>query len=206
VTLLLVSANGRSKALAYVIGALLGPLLAGTALLSLAGKVAPSQADKGPLPLGSALQLVIGLLFLALAYRSWHQRTARKAETPPLPEWMAMLDRISVAAALGLGALMTVIGVKNLLMLTGVVVVINDAALSFGQQELVLAVFVLISTIPVAAPLIAAHYLGPRADNTLDDWKAWLVQNSSLIMLGFFLLFGGYFLIQGLGGLLGEGP
>jgi hypothetical protein len=203
VILLLVSAHGRSKARAYIIGALLGPLIAGTALLSLADTVAPAQAAGGPVPLGSALQLVIGLTFLTLAYRSWHQRTARKAEAATPPGWMRALDRIGVIGALGLGAAMTVIGVKNLLMLTGLVVALGDADLPFVQREIVLTLFVLISTIPVAAPLVAARFLGPHADDTLGTWKAWLVRNTALVSLGLFLFVGTYFLIRGLGGLLG---
>src|SRR5947207_9162022 len=88
VILLLASAHGRGKAHAYVIGALLGPLVAGTALLSLVDSVARPQSDDGLVSLGNGLQLVLGLTFLALAYRSWYQRTAREAVTPALPVWM----------------------------------------------------------------------------------------------------------------------
>ena len=67
VILLLVSAHGRGKAVAYLTGAALGPLVAGTVLLALADSVARSQSDDALLSLSSALQVVIGLTFLTLA-------------------------------------------------------------------------------------------------------------------------------------------
>lgn len=203
VILLLVGAQGRGKACAYVVGALLGPLVAGTVLLPLAGTVSPHESGDGPTPFGSALRLIIGLAFLVLAFHSWHQHTATKTAPPALPGWMQALSRIGTLGALGLGATMTVFGIKNLLLLTGLVAAISEDNLGFGQSEIVLIGFVLISTIPVAAPLVAAHLLGPRADSVLGAWKAWLARNSALVTFGLFLCLGAYFTLRGFGGLLG---
>ena len=205
VILLLVSAHGRGKALAYVIGALLGPLIAGFLLLPLVGTVVPPHDDDGPSPFGSALQLVIGLTFVFLAIRGWRRRTAKDLADATPPGWMRALDRVSVGGALVLGAVMTVFGVKNLLMLTGLVVVIGETDLDIVQVTIVLVAFVLLSTLPIATPLIAAKFLGPRADVVLSAWKAWLVRDTDLIMLGFLGVIGGYFTYQGVVGLVATG-
>jgi hypothetical protein len=202
VILLLVSAHGSGKALAYVVGALLGPLIAGTLLLPLVGTVAPPQSGGGTTVFGSTLELVIGLASLILVFRGWFKRADRPSEASSLPGWMRTLDHISVIGALALGAVMTVMGVKNLLMLTGVVVAIGEADIDPGQREIVLSGFVLISTIPIAAPLVAVRLLGAHAEETLGAWKAWLVRNSVLVTLGIFLFLGMYFTIRGLVGLV----
>jgi Sap, sulfolipid-1-addressing protein len=202
VILLLVSAHGHGKAIAYLTGAFVGPLIAGLFLIPLVGTVVPSADDGDPTPLSSAVHLVIGLLFLFLAYRGWHRRSAKKSADGKLPGWMRVLDGIGTGGAFGLGAAMTVFGVKNLLMLTGLVAVISEFTLSPVQQISVLIGFVLISTLPVATPLIAATYLGPRADAVLGAWKEWLVQNSDLILVGFSLILGVLFTLQGAIGLV----
>src|SRR5262245_35743224 len=141
VILLLVSTHGHRKALAYVIGALVGPLVVGTVLLMFADAVAPAPSGESPLSLGTALQLLIGLTCLALAYRGWRHHTVKNVDSAATPGWMRMLDGVNIVGALGLGAAMTVVGVKNLLMLTGLVVVLNDSGIGFIEREIVLTIF-----------------------------------------------------------------
>src|SRR5690349_14913840 len=129
VILLLVSANGYGKAVAYLIGAFVGPLVAGLLLIPLIGTVVPPNDDSDPTPLSSVVHLVVGLTFLFLAYRGWRRRTVKKSPDGKLPGWMRVLDGIGTGGAFALGAAMTVFGVKNLLMLTGLVAVIGEFAL-----------------------------------------------------------------------------
>jgi hypothetical protein len=205
VILLLTSAQGRGKALAYVTGALLGPFLAGTALLMLADAPGvPEARASRPAPFDGLVPLAAGLIFLALAYQTWRQRAAPTAEAraSAAPWWMRLLDGVTTGRASGVGALMTVVGVKNLAMLLGAVLVIDEAGIGFVEGEIVLALFALIGGVVIAAPLVTAVALGPRADATLARWKGWLLRNTAAIMAALLLFMGGCFALVGIGALI----
>ena len=97
---------------------------------------------------------------------------------------------------------MTVVGVKNLTMLLGAVVVIADADLGFVEAEIVIALFALIGGIVIATPLVAAIALGPRGDAALSRWKGWLLRNNDAITAALLLFMGGFFALWGIGTLI----
>ena len=70
-----------------------------------------------------------------------------------------------------------------------------------GQQAGVLAVFVVVGTVTVAAPLVVYLALGSKADSTLNGWREWLAANNAAIMLVVFLVFGFVLIGQGIAGL-----
>ena len=67
-----------------------------------------------------------------------------------------------------------------------------------GQQAVVLAVFIVVGTVTVAAPLVAYLALGSKADSTLNGWREWLAANNAAIMLVVFLVFGFVLIGQGI--------
>ena len=70
-----------------------------------------------------------------------------------------------------------------------------------GQQAGVLAVFVVVGTVTVAAPLVVYLALGSKADSTLNGWRESLAANNAAIMLVVFLVFGFVLIGQGIAGL-----
>jgi Na+/H+ antiporter NhaA len=54
----------------------------------------------------------------------------------------------------------------------------------------VLAVFVLIGSVGVLAPLVVYLVAGEGAARTLDDWKTWAATHNAAVMAVLFLVFG----------------
>ena len=67
---------------------------------------------------------------------------------------------------------------------------IAGAGLAGGEQAAALAVFVLIGSIGVLAPLIVYLVGGARAAETLDTWRTWAADHNAAIMAVLFLVFG----------------
>jgi Sap-like sulfolipid-1-addressing protein len=90
---------------------------------------------------------------------------------------------------------------KNLALSAAAAMSIAQTGLPGGQQAVVLAVFVVVGTVAVAAPLIVYLVLGRKADSMLNGWREWLAANNAAIMLVVFFAFGFVLIGQGIVGL-----
>jgi threonine/homoserine/homoserine lactone efflux protein len=134
---------------------------------------------------------VLGAVVLALllALRQWRARPAEGAE-PEMPRWMASLDRLRPGGALGLGALLSAVNPKNGGLTIAAAATIAGAGLPGGEQAVVLAVFVLIGSLGVLAPLVVYLVAGENAARTLDTWRTWAATHNAAVMAVLFLIFG----------------
>ena len=134
---------------------------------------------------------VLGAVVLALqlALRQWRARPAEGAE-PEMPRWMASLDRLRPGGALGLGALLSAVNPKNGGLTIAAAATIAGAGLPGGDQAVVLAVFVLIGSLGVLAPLVVYLVAGENAARTLDTWRTWAATHNAAVMAVLFLIFG----------------
>lgn len=64
------------------------------------------------------------------------------------------------------------------------------AGLPGGEQAITLAVFVVIGSIGVLAPLIVYLVGGQHAARTLDTWKTWAADHNAAVMAVLFVVFG----------------
>jgi Sap, sulfolipid-1-addressing protein len=112
---------------------------------------------------------------------------------------MAAVDSFTPVKSLGLGAAMSGVNPKNLVLSAAAAMSIAQTGLPAGQQIVVLAVFVVVGTVTVAAPLVVYLALGHKADSILDGWREWLTANNAAIMLVVFLVFGFVLIGQGIG-------
>ena len=64
------------------------------------------------------------------------------------------------------------------------------AGLPGGEQAVTLAVFVVIGSIGVLAPLIVYLVGGEHAARTLDTWKTWAADHNAAVMAVLFVVFG----------------
>jgi len=71
-----------------------------------------------------------------------------------MPRWMAAIDRFGPAKSFGMAALLSGINPKNLALTLTTVSTIAAAGISAGRQMVGLAVFVVLGSITVAAPII----------------------------------------------------
>jgi threonine/homoserine/homoserine lactone efflux protein len=188
IILLLATPRGRANGSLFAVGWLVGLSVLGAVVLLLAGPADPSD-DGQPAAWTGWLKLLLGVLLLLLAGRQWRARPAEGAE-PEMPRWMAGLDRLRPGQALGLGALLSAVNPKNGGLTIAAAASIAGAGLAGGQQAVTLAVFVLIGSLGVLAPLVLYLVAGERAARTLDGWKTWAGDHNAAIMAVLFLVFG----------------
>jgi threonine/homoserine/homoserine lactone efflux protein len=188
IILLLATPRGRANGSLFAVGWLVGLCVLGAVVLLLAGPADPSD-DGQPASWTGWLELLLGVLLLLLAARQWRARPAEGAE-PEMPKWMAGLDRLRPGQALGLGALLSAVNPKNGGLTIAAAASIAGAGLAGGQQAVALAVFVLVGSVGVLAPLVLYLIAGERAARTLDGWKTWAGDHNAAIMAVLFLVFG----------------
>jgi hypothetical protein len=188
IILMLVTPQGRANGTLFAVGWLAGLAVLGTLVLLLAG---PADASTGGQPAAWTgwLKLLIGVLLLLLAARQWRGRPAPGAE-PEMPRWMAGLDHLRPGGALGLGALLSAANPKNGGLTIAAAASIAGAGLAGGEQAVALAVFVVVGSVGVLAPLVVYLAGGERAARTLDGWKTWASGHNAAIMAVLFLVFG----------------
>lgn len=186
--LVLATPRGRVNGSLFGIGWLAGLSILGTVVLLLAGPADPSD-DGAPAAWTGWLKLLLGVGALLLAARQWRGRPAEGAD-PQMPKWMAGLDKLKPGGALGLGALLSGVNPKNAGLTIAAAATIAGAGLAGGEQAVTLAVFVVIGSAGVLAPLIVYLVAGERAARTLDAWKTWSGDHNAAIMAVLFLVFG----------------
>lgn len=186
--LVLATPRGRANGSLFGIGWLAGLSILGTVVLLLAGPADPSD-DGVPAAWTGWLKLLLGVGALLLAARQWRGRPAQGA-APEMPKWMAGLDKLEPGGALGLGALLSGVNPKNAGLTIAAAATIAGAGLAGGEQAVTLAVFVLIGSVGVLAPLIVYLVAGESAARTLDAWKTWSADHNAAIMAVLFLVFG----------------
>ena len=199
VILMLFSKRARSNGLAFMFGWVITLAVVGGVVLMMtnAGKI---SAGGTPTTLSYVIKLVIGLLFLFLAYRNWEKRPAA-GEEAQLPAWMASLDSFTSGKSFGTAALMAGVNPKNLGLTLAAALTISQAGLSGTQSWIALLVFVILGSITVAAPVLYYLIAGASAEKTLNSWKGWLTVNNATVMFVLFLVLGVKLVGDGLGGL-----
>jgi threonine/homoserine/homoserine lactone efflux protein len=188
IILMLVTPRGRANGTLFAVGWLAGLALLGTAVLLLADPADPTT-DGEPAAWTGWLKLLLGVLALLAAARQWRSRPAEGVE-PEMPKWMAGLDRLRPGGALGLGALLSAVNPKNGGLTIAAAASIAAAGLAAGQQGAALAIFVVVGSLGVLAPLVLYLTAGERAAGTLDGWKTWAGAHNAAIMAVLFLVFG----------------
>ena len=89
-----------------------------------------------------------------------------------------------------MGVLLAVVNPKNLLLLVGGAAAIAQTGAGTGDQAVALAVFVVIATIGVAAPIAIKFLMGERATGLLGRLHEWMARENATIMAVICLLIG----------------
>ncbi len=196
VVLMLATPRARSNGPAFVLGWVAGLAILGTVVLLASGAADPAD-EGGPATWVAVLKLVLGALLLLVAVKQWRGRP--RGDVPAeLPKWMRSIDQFTPGKALGMGALLSSVNPKNLLLTVGAAAAIAGTGADTGAQAAALAVFVVIATLGVGAPVAAYLALGERAREPLDDLKAWLGANNAAIMAVLCLVIGTKLICDGI--------
>jgi threonine/homoserine/homoserine lactone efflux protein len=199
IVLMLATPRAGTNGPAFLLGWLVGLAVVGTVVL-LASSGADATDDDGPATWVSVLELVLGVLLVAIAVKQWRGRP-RGDEPAPLPKWMQTIDGFGPPKALALGALFSGINPKNLLLTVAAAAAIAQTGIDAGQQAVALAVFVVIGTLGVGAPIVLYFVLGERSRKLLDELKSWMSAHNAAIMAVITLVIGVKILGAGIAGL-----
>lgn len=196
--LVLLSDRPHVSGTAYAVGWVLG--LSGLGALVLVLDPARGGSATEPSTTMVVVRLVIGGLFFFFAFRQWQGRP-RPGETPQQVGWMVALGTMPPLRVLGMGAALAVVNPKNLGLTIAAGVDIASHDLPAGQQAVTLAVFVLVASVTVIAPLAYTLIAGDRAKPLLRSLDAWLAAHGWSVMVVLFLVLGAKLVGTGLGGL-----
>jgi hypothetical protein len=146
------------------------------------------------------VQLVLGVLFLAMAVVSWLKRPTPDEPVKPVKpnKLLARLAGISPIGALGLGLAQGVGVIKNTPLAIGAGARLGEGHVYGVGAIVVLLVFALVSTSGILAPLLVALVGGERVSVRLTHARVWLEANLSPITITVLLVLGAYFVGQGL--------
>ncbi|MFB4268453.1 GAP family protein [Nonomuraea sp. GTA35] len=196
---LLISANGRAKALLFELTWLIMSwvvLLALITLLSAAGAAGHAR------PAWVAwLALIIGLLLLLMACIGIRRAIRRReGAAPRVPRWLAAMDTLNPPKIIAVAALLIVANPVNLASLAGGAITAAHEPLPLGRQLILAAVFVVIGSIGVLTPYATA--LSAGGEQRLQRMRGWLIRHNGALTLLLLLVFALLFLAKGLRGLL----
>ncbi len=180
VVLMLGTPRARANGPAFVLGWVLGLTVAGTVILLVSSGA--SASDEGD-PAGwvGVLKIALGVLLLLVAARTWQVRPRGDRETE-LPKWMQTIDKFTAGKSIGLGALLSGVNPKNLLLTVGAAAAIAQTGIPAGEQAVALAVFIVVATLGPGIPVGIYFAMGDRAERPLESLKAWMGAHNAAIM------------------------
>ena len=192
ITILLI-ANSRLAALAWMAGATTVRLVQGILFGLVLSSDDVSSTDSGPGPIASTLLLIAGLLFLITAAKNLIGDD--DPDAPP-PRWMTMIDGLSPARAYLFGAGAIAIGVKFWVFTLSAIAVIGDADLGQPGATITFLVFVVLASSAQLA-LIGVAFAAPRrAGIVLAGVSDWLTAHHRQLMVVIGVVFGTWGLMK----------
>jgi Sap, sulfolipid-1-addressing protein len=199
VVVLLTSSRARSLGPAFVLGWLLGLVVVGAIVLAAIGPSGAGGSGQRTRWV-SWVMIVLGVLLLVDAVRRVRRRTGG-GEEPPLPAWMGAIDRLKPAGVLAGGVVLGGVRPKSFLLAVGGAAAIAQTGIAGGQQAIAYAVFAVIATIGVAAPVVIYFAMGTRSAELLGRLRGWMRRNNAVILAVVLLVIGVTLIGDGIGGL-----
>jgi hypothetical protein len=199
IILMLITPQARSNGLAFLGGWMIGLAVVGTIVLVVAN-TAGIATSSGPSQTVSIIKLMLGLLLLVVAWRQFRKRP-KAGEEAPLPKWMRALDSFTPARSASIGALLSGVNPKNLILNATAAAGIAATGLAGAQQAVVLIVLIIVGSVGVVAPVGVYFAMGDKAASVLSGWKTWLAANNATVMMVLFLVFGVTLIGKGISGL-----
>jgi hypothetical protein len=197
IILMLLSPRAGANGFAFLVGWVVG-LAVASAVVYVVADGADVATDSGASDTTSTTKLVLGAVLVFLALRQWRSRPA-PGQPAHMPKWMSALDSVTPFKAAGLAVLLSVVNPKNLVLTVAAAAAVAQTGASTGDAVVALAVFVVIASVSIAAPVLVVLFAGDRAQRTLDTWKGWLEQNNATVMAVVLLVMGVVVFAKGLG-------
>ena len=199
VVLMLGTPRARPNGLAFALGWVVGLTVVGGVILALAS--GNSQADDGgPETWVSVVKLAVGVLFLLLAARTWRSRPEAGQEAA-MPKWMQAIDTFTTGRSFGFGVLLSGVNPKNLALTIAAATAIAQTGISGGEAAGALAVFILVGSLSILAPVVIYFAMGAKAAVILDELRTWMAANNAAITSVLVLVLGAKLIGDAIAGL-----
>jgi hypothetical protein len=198
--LLLRGPGGLMKAVAFVAGAILVRSLVIFLFHVVIGAGADQEDAESSGLIASTLLTMVGILLLVAAYKKF--RKEDDADAPP-PKWMSALGGMPPAKALGFGALLMLIAVKQWVFTLSAIAIVEEAQVVGVEAVLAYTLFVLGSMSLMLAPIVLTAIVPAQAAQLLEKVMGFLDRYNRPITIGASLIFGVWFLFKGITGLMG---
>jgi threonine/homoserine/homoserine lactone efflux protein len=188
VVLMLATPRARSNGSAFLVGWLLGMGVVGGIVLAVSDGADASSAG-APADWVSWLMLALGAFLVLVAVLQWRGRP-QGDDAPEMPKWMRALDTFTPGKALGMGAMLSGVNPKNLLMTVGAAAAITGTGASTGSDIAALVVFALIGSLGVGTPVAIYFAMGNRSEHILGSLRDWMSRHNTAIMAVLCLVIG----------------
>lgn len=186
--LMLFSPRGRGTSVGFLLGWLLGTVVAVVGFTLLAGLL-PAEDPAATRPVAGTITIVLGTLLALLALRRWRSRP-KPGEQEKLPRWVDATDSMNAGRGLALAFALTVVDPKNLLLAAGAGLGIATASLSAGGTTVAISVFAFVASSSVAIPVLGYLFAVDAARRPLTVLHTWLVHNSTIVLAVLLLVIG----------------
>jgi threonine/homoserine/homoserine lactone efflux protein len=200
IILVLATSRGRLNGLLFALGWVVGLSVLGGVMLAIGGAGGSSTHHQPTIWVG-VLKLVLGVLLVLFGVRQWRHRPTDTSQAQ-LPKWMAAIDRFTPIKVLGLGLALSAANLKNAPLTLAAASSISSSGLPTGQQIASLAIFVIIGSLGLLAPLGVFLFMGDRARSVLGGWKDWAARHNVAVMAALFFVLGLKLFGDGIGILL----
>ncbi|MEU3984869.1 GAP family protein [Streptomyces sp. NPDC026672] len=201
IILILATPRGRRNGPLFALGWVLGLAGLGAIVLAVGGAGGASGGEQ-PATWVGVLKLVLGALLALFGAVQWRRRPKDPSQAR-LPKWMEAIDRFTPVKILGLGLLLSAANLKNAPLTIAAAASISSAGLPVSQQIATLAIFVVIASLGVLAPLAVYLVMGGRAEAVLGNWRDWAAQHNVAVLAALFFVLGLKLLGDGIGILTG---
>ncbi|MEV0332224.1 GAP family protein [Nocardia sp. NPDC050717] len=193
--LMILSKNAGGAAKGFAAGWVAGILLV-TVVVTLVSGSLSDGTEQEPSAVVSWIKIVLGAALVVLAVRQWQAR----ADTA-VPAWMQAIDSMTAGKATGLGALLSGVNPKNLLLGLSAGLVIGGAGLGTGATITAIVVFTVLASSTVLAVVLGYLVAADRLRPTLNSLREWLQANNHAVMAIVLVVMGAVVLGKGIGGL-----
>jgi len=190
--LMLFSARATSTSTGFLLGWILGIVVATAVFTALAGTL---KTGGEPSAVASWIKIGLGVLLVLVGIRQWRGRGGQH----DAPKWMAAIDDFTFPKALGLGFLLSGVNPKNLIIAAGAGLIIGSSAVGVGGDAAAIALFTVIASSTVAIPVLAHLVAAERMTRPLESLRKWLQDNNATVMAVLLLVIGVVLIGKGLG-------
>lgn len=197
--ILLQSEDGLLKATAILVGNVLIRLTQWFLLDLLFETATDHYAEEGSNLITATLLLLLGILLLIKAYKSWRKESDPEEE---LPKWMSAFSGLTALKAAGVGALYVLVSPKQWVFTLSAISTIGEAKLTGLAPFGLYLFFTLAAQIFVLIPIVALAVAPQQATKPIKGIYSWLVKYNQTIILIVSLIFGLWFLIKGIAAFL----